>query len=192
MSAPAARLWLHHFEPASRANGPGWRAVLWLQGCTLACPGCFNPATHLPSAGQWQSTAALAARVTALSTGIEGITISGGEPLQQLPALIHFLESLHTENRLSVILFSGYSWDEIQQMPLVSRLLPRVDVLLAGRYQAAHRAPHALVGSTNKTTHFLSSRYTDADLQPVPEAEVIINANGEIILSGINPIQFSV
>jgi pyruvate-formate lyase-activating enzyme len=39
------------FEPASRANGPGLRAVVWFQGCTRACPGCFNPATHDPRGG---------------------------------------------------------------------------------------------------------------------------------------------
>src|ERR1700691_3577776 len=32
--------------PVSRANGPGRRAVLWFQGCTLNCPGCFNQASH--------------------------------------------------------------------------------------------------------------------------------------------------
>ena len=37
---------IHAIEPRSRANGPGARFVVWLQGCTLGCPGCFNPATH--------------------------------------------------------------------------------------------------------------------------------------------------
>ncbi|MGD0006352.1 MAG: 4Fe-4S cluster-binding domain-containing protein, partial [Anaerolineaceae bacterium] len=37
---------LHHFEPLSLVNGPGKRSVVWVQGCTLNCPGCFNPQTH--------------------------------------------------------------------------------------------------------------------------------------------------
>ncbi|NJO00209.1 MAG: 4Fe-4S cluster-binding domain-containing protein, partial [Anaerolineales bacterium] len=36
---------LHQFLPQSRVNGPGLRAVLWVQGCSLGCPGCFNPQT---------------------------------------------------------------------------------------------------------------------------------------------------
>ena len=34
----------------SRVNGPGERFVLWLQGCSLRCPGCWNPDTwsHAP------------------------------------------------------------------------------------------------------------------------------------------------
>ena len=30
----------------SRANGPGERAVIWVQGCTIGCPGCYNAFTH--------------------------------------------------------------------------------------------------------------------------------------------------
>jgi len=37
---------LHALIPASRANGPGLRAVVFFQGCTLRCPGCWNPETH--------------------------------------------------------------------------------------------------------------------------------------------------
>ena len=43
---------LHALLPRSRANGPGVRLVLWFQGCTLGCPGCFNPTTHAPEP-QW-------------------------------------------------------------------------------------------------------------------------------------------
>jgi pyruvate-formate lyase-activating enzyme len=41
-----ATLRLHQFLPSSHTNGPGLRAVLWVQGCSLGCPRCFNPATH--------------------------------------------------------------------------------------------------------------------------------------------------
>ncbi|MCU0780030.1 MAG: radical SAM protein [Akkermansiaceae bacterium] len=44
---------LHAFLPRSRANGPGWRSVVWVQGCSLGCPGCFNPQTH-----DWEGIAA--------------------------------------------------------------------------------------------------------------------------------------
>ena len=37
---------IHATASASRANGPGRRFVVWFQGCTLGCAGCFNPATH--------------------------------------------------------------------------------------------------------------------------------------------------
>lgn len=37
---------IHSFVPASRANGPGLRAVVYVQGCSLKCHGCWNPDTH--------------------------------------------------------------------------------------------------------------------------------------------------
>ena len=77
------RVRIHAFEPASRANGPGLRAVVWFQACTLGCPGCFNPDTHDPRAGYDAHTAGLAASVLALRPTVAGLSVSGGEPLQQ-------------------------------------------------------------------------------------------------------------
>jgi anaerobic ribonucleoside-triphosphate reductase activating protein len=186
-----AQLRIHHIEPFSRANGPGWRTVIWFQGCTLGCPGCFNPETHLPAGGSLTSIAEILARLQAAQPEIEGVTISGGEPLQQKDALIELLTQIKQSTNLSVVLFSGYTFGEIQKMPKSRQFLPMVDILLAGRYDPSRRLASGLIGSANKTVHFFSSRYTIADLSNVPEAEVIIKDNGEIILSGINPIQLS-
>ena len=39
-------MFLHAFVPATRANGPGLRAVVYFQGCSLHCDKCWNPSTH--------------------------------------------------------------------------------------------------------------------------------------------------
>jgi anaerobic ribonucleoside-triphosphate reductase activating protein len=181
---------IHHFEPVSRANGPGLRAVLWVQGCTLGCPGCFNPETHTRAAGENWPLSSVMDKLLAVQDHVEGITISGGEPLQQRSALEALLTRIKHETSLSVVLFSGYSWLEIQKMHQIQRLLSSVDVLLAGRYDASQRIAKGLTGSANKTIHFLSSRYSIKDLQPVPVAEVILTERGEIHLTGINPLQW--
>ena len=191
MSASPARLRIHQFQPASLSNGPGWRAVIWLQGCTLACPGCFNPQTHAPAGGQWLAVDDLVEQILALQPSIEGITISGGEPLQQLPGLLAFLARIRAASNLSSLLFSGFTWTEIQKMPQASRLLANIDVLIAGRYDGNQRVAHGLLGSQNKTVHFLTNRYAIIDLQAVPEAEVILTQNGEIIFTGINPAHWA-
>ena len=51
--------YIHAIEPRSRANGPGVRFVVWLQGCTLGCPGCFNPSTHAAAGGRELDLASL-------------------------------------------------------------------------------------------------------------------------------------
>jgi anaerobic ribonucleoside-triphosphate reductase activating protein len=73
-TAPGGRvLRVHHFLPLSYANGPGRRAVLWVQGCTLGCPGCFNPETHRNRGGEQVTIDDLFNRFVTLVGVIEGI-----------------------------------------------------------------------------------------------------------------------
>lgn len=184
------KLRIHHFLPASCANGPGLRSVLWLQGCGLACPRCFNPETHSFKAGELVEVSTLIEWIEAGAEQIEGLTISGGEPLHQARALRQLLAGVRQRTGLSVVLFSGYSWDEIQRQPSSLLLLPYLDVLIAGRYIAAQRLASGLIGSANKSVHFLSPRYSSRDLQEIPQGEIIIGPAGDVVLSGIDPLKW--
>src|SRR6185503_15645618 len=96
MSMNGIMLKLHAMLPQSRANGPGTRFVIWFQGCTLACPKCFNPITH-PDAPKLSITIeGLIAQIKSVEAQIEGLTISGGEPLQQAAGLLGLLRQLRT------------------------------------------------------------------------------------------------
>lgn len=198
---------IHQFLPLSYANGPGARAVLWVQGCTLACPGCFNAPTHPQASGQIISVDALFECTFALKDTIEGITISGGEPLQQQTAVAALLRRIKAETALSVVLFTGFSWAEIEkfklkpQPPVGGRsvaqlqkyplaLLDDVDVLIAGRYDERQHIARDLRGSANKTSYFLTNRYTAADFDTIAPAEVVITPEGDIIMSGIDPLKW--
>ena len=180
------RLRLHAFEPVSAANGPGTRAVVWVQGCTLGCAGCFNPLTH-PRGGAEVAVDELAARIAELGEAIEGVTISGGEPLQQRGAVLELLRRLRAGTPLSAILFTGYRYEEVLRMPGAAALRGCVDVLIAGRYEHHRRLARGLRGSAGKTVHLFTGRYTLADLDEVPDAEVIIRPGGEVAVSGIDP-----
>jgi len=186
--APKRWLRLHGWMPFSRANGPGLRSVIWLQGCSLGCPGCFNPQTHSVRGGEKVLPGQLAQRILSLGLQTEGLTISGGEPFQQPAALSDLLAELRRASNLSIVVFSGYEWDELQQFPYSSRLLEQIDVLISGRYDASRRLAHSLLGSVNKTIHLLTERYQASDLLDIPPAEVVIGPDGEIILSGIDPL----
>lgn len=181
---------IHRFEPASRSNGPGMRAVLWVQGCSLGCPGCFNPETHDPRGGEKQTVEQVVERIIALQDQIEGLTISGGEPAHQHRALSHLLKQVREKTHLSILVFTGYDWSELQRFPGIDNFLAQIDVLIAGRYDVSRRVAQGLIGSSNKTVHFLTDRYTSKDLEAIPQAEVIVSPDGEIILSGIDPLQW--
>lgn len=183
-----SRLGIHSFLPASKVNGPGDRCVVWVQGCSLACAGCFNPETHSFTAGQETSVDELFRRVKAIEN-IEGITVSGGEPLQQSEAVVRLLERIRKETALTSLVFTGFRFDEASKLPIFERLRSCVDVLICGRFQEDKRLAEGLIGSSNKTVHFFSDRYSMEDLDDVPDCEVFISADGEVVFSGIDPLR---
>ncbi|MCX8112972.1 MAG: 4Fe-4S single cluster domain-containing protein [Bacteroidia bacterium] len=178
---------IHAFEPFSQSNGPGIRAVIWTQGCPLGCPGCFNPETHPSEGGNLIAVSQLVERILYLRPYIEGITLSGGEPLVQLPAVIKLLERIRTESTLSVVCFTGYTWKEVQRMPRSTELLALLDVLLTGRYTPKKLSN--LPFAAHKRVHFLTSRYTKADFANIPAAEVWIEQDGGITVTGTAGVQ---
>ncbi len=179
---------LHEIVPLTHANGPGARACIWVQGCSLACPGCFNPETHDFGTGLLRSVASIAEEICSLA-GIEGVTISGGEPLQQPDALIGLLSLIREHGNLSVIIFSGFDKKELEKMPCLGELRQLVDAIVTGRYVEEKRLAEGLLGSSNQEILLFSERYSLNDFKPIPPAEVIINADGTITLSGVDPIK---
>ena len=86
---------LHAFVPASRANGPGLRAVVYFQGCSLHCEKCWNPATH-KFRGVEVPVLEVVQRFEEASRfgSLEGATFSGGEPMQQAEALLELMRTI--------------------------------------------------------------------------------------------------
>ena len=175
---------VHAIEPRSRANGPGARTVVWVQGCTLGCAGCFNPATHA-GGGTQMSVADVMSHVPA---DIEGLSLSGGEPLQQAAAIVPLLEAARARG-MSTLAFSGYTQDEIAALPSGPDVLARLDVLIDGRYVASQRHATGLRGSANQRIVLLTDRYALADVEATPTAEVRISPTGEVILTGVDPLK---
>ncbi len=177
---------VHAREPRSRANGPGTRFVIWLQGCTLGCPGCFNPGTHA-TGGDAIEVGALLDELRA-TRGIEGLTLSGGEPLQQAPAALELVLGARRLG-LSTLVFSGYRREEIAAQALGPALLAHLDVLIDGRYQAGDRLGAGLRGSANQQIHVLSTRHTRAEVEATPTAEIRIARDGSVVLTGVEPLR---
>ena len=188
MTADPVRI--HAVEPRSRANGPGARFVVWFQGCTLGCPGCFNPTTHDAAGGRTVAIAELVDQLAraARDRHIEGLSLSGGEPLQQPDAARALLDAAR-ELGLSTLAFSGYTLDEIRALPGGPAVLARLDVLIDGRYVARDRLATGLRGSANQHIQLLTERYARADVEATPVAEIRIGPTGDVILTGVDPLR---
>ena len=164
----------------SRANGPGKRAVLWVQGCLRNCPGCFNPGTHDPGAGQWMGTTEAAEILT--SEENDGVTISGGEPFDQPEALSELLRLLRQKGVSSILVFTGYSYETIQNLPC----LKAIDALICGPFRSELPPDYdRLCSSANQQLILLTNRFMAEDFKNLPLAEWITDENGNLTRSGI-------
>ena len=169
----------------SAANGPGERFVLWVQGCPLACEGCWNRDTWSFNPRQVRDVADVLAEIRA-TPGIEGVTFSGGEPFVQARALAELGRAVG-ELGLSVFIFTGYRLGELTS-PAHRELLGVADVLVAGRYMAAKRSEGVRwLGSSNQRVHFLSSRYSQIDMDRSGDVEILVDVDGTMTLTGFPP-----
>lgn len=149
-------------EPASVSNGPGLRFVIWVQGCPFRCPGCSNEEFLEFRPARQMSVSAVRDLVLA-EKDIEGVTLSGGEPMSQARGLVALVAELKAVG-LSVVCFTGYTLQELSNGDeWQQKLLTMIDVLIDGRYNP-NRSGGGLTGSTNQQIHFLSTRYSSKNV----------------------------
>ena len=177
---------IHRILQGSHANGPGTRNVVWFQGCTLGCPGCFNPKTHDPAGGKEMSAAAVCSCLLAPDQPCDGITISGGEPFLQPEGLLELLRLLKDSRTPSVLVFSGHNYETIRQTPAFSACLPFIDALICGPYRAGiPPAYERFCSSGNQELIILSDRFKPENFADLPLREWIIDDHGNEVISGI-------
>jgi anaerobic ribonucleoside-triphosphate reductase activating protein len=119
---------------------------------------------------------------------IDGVTLTGGEPLEQPDAVARFATSLRESSDLSIVALTGYTRQEIMGNPKMLRAAMVCDVLVCGRYNEQQRVARGLRGSFNKEYWFLTDRYSQADFDRVPEAEFVIHRDGTVTATGVDPI----
>ena len=157
----------------TEANGPGVRAAVWVQGCTLACPGCFNAHTHAHAAQLLRDPVALADDLL-VDSGVAGLSLLGGEPFQQAAASADLAERAQALGK-TVWVWSGYAWPVLDRAtdPAVRRLLAATDVLCAGPFVSRLRVEGAAWhGSSNQQFVFLSDAEEHSVLEAAPRVEV--------------------
>ena len=166
----------------SSANGPGERFVVWVQGCPIHCPGCWNRDTWDPAGGQDSSVAELLTEIAAVE-GLEGVTFTGGEPMAQAEALAELATACRARG-LSVFIFTGYRQEQLKS-PAQLKLWGLADIVVAGPYVQSQRSfEHAWVGSANQQVHFVSDRYSSVDQLHAVRAEAHLEADGTMTWTG--------
>ncbi len=95
--------------------------------------------------------------------GLEGLTISGGEPFLQAESILKLVRLIRTNSPLSIICYTGFKLADLKQMkdPAVQEIISDIDVLIDGPYVDELNDNLGWRGSTNQTVHFLSGLYRE-------------------------------
>jgi len=160
MAAPSIELNKAHWPVT--VLGPGRRIGLWLQGCSIHCPGCVSQDT-------WPRDAKKAIAVRDLlawcrrtgAEGIDGVTISGGEPFDQPAGLLALLRGLAAWRRsagldFDVLCYSGYPQKTLERRH--ADVLALLDAIVPEPYVDHLPLTHVWRGSANQPLVPLSER----------------------------------
>lgn len=128
----------------SLVNGPGLRYVLFAQICRHNCLGCFNPSTHSETGGNWFDLEEILHTILK-NPLIEGVTFSGGDPLEQAEGFAYLASKLQQAG-LNIWCYTGYTYEYIlHNKPVKSgweNLLSHIDVLVDGRFEKTEEDPN--------------------------------------------------
>ena len=136
----------------SSVDGPGVRYVVFFQGCPHHCPGCQNPETWDPAGGEETAAEELAEEMRS-TRYLDGITLSGGDPLLQPSAVIVMADAAH-EKGLSVWCYTGWTFEALLKGVAgesALEALRHIDVLVDGPFvQDLLSKEHIYRGSSNQ------------------------------------------
>lgn len=177
---------------STEAEGPGPRLALWVQGCTIRCPGCCNPEMFTQRGGTEMTIDEALARFDRAGNN-EGVSILGGEPFEQAAGVAAFARGIRERGK-TVMVYSGYTIDELRAQavtnPAVTELLDTIDLLVDGRYDQTKPEPKPPIGrrwlgSTNQVMHYLTPAYSADDPRMRDSNTVEVHwRDGKLVVNG--------
>lgn len=174
----------------SRVLGPGCRAVVWTHGCSKRCPNCIAREMN-DAPPEFEHTASSLYEWLKNTEGIEGLTLSGGEPFEQnIETLEEFLRLVKSDpRRLSIMCYTGKMLDELRNDERNAGVLKYIDLLVDGPYVQKLNAGHCWRGSSNQQIHPLNNQYEkvvrDAENRFDRGIEIGLSAEMRFELTGI-------
>ena len=127
----------------SIVDGPGIRFTIFTQGCAHHCFNCHNPETWAFDKGKDVDIDELISKIKR-NPLLQGITLSGGDPLYQVNACLELVKKIKELNSdLDIIIYTGFTFEELannfnKNNDLLS-LLKLSDILIDGKYEYSLR-----------------------------------------------------
>lgn len=166
-------------------NGPGFRVTIWVSGCTHACPGCQNRHTWKYGQGHklddmvpYHITCKEKILNLIGDKHIDGVTISGGDPLDQsaqaLKELAKFLSNIKKRYpEKSIWLYTGYLIEDLKNYPH-KEVIKNCDVIIDGPYIKEKRnITIPFRGSTNQRIIDVQKSFKENKICTIDDSEFI-------------------
>lgn len=152
---------IHSVESFGTVDGPGVRLVVFCQGCPLRCQYCHNPDTWR-AGGEVMTAKALwerAARYQSYWQPRGGVTLSGGEPMLQIPFASAFFSLAKAHGAHTALDTSGQPYRETPEfLTKFDALMDFTDLVLLD-IKAMDDALHTrLTGHTNQNILAMARR----------------------------------
>ncbi|MEA4875892.1 pyruvate formate-lyase-activating protein [Anaerorhabdus sp.] len=161
---------VNSFHSFSTNDGPGIRAVIFLQGCPLRCKCCHNPETWSTSDGIEMSVEEVIQKIKKGSTYYKkgGVTCSGGEPLMQAEFVEEIFKACHELSLHTTLDTSGCLLNDD-----VKKVLDQTDLVLLDFKMTTEEEYNAFAkGSLIQTVKFLD--YLNSISKPTWIRHVVI------------------
>jgi len=127
--------------------GPGRRVGIWMQGCSIRCPGCISSDTWAKKV-PGTTVDELLMRVGSWLKDCDGVTISGGEPFEQAAALEQMLRGIRKLTAASILVYSGRRFSLLTEEPSVTAGL--IDCMISEPFELSSPQTKHLMGSDNQ------------------------------------------
>lgn len=196
MNTSADMINVSHVVNSTTVLGPGNRFVLWVQGCNKRCKNCINPAGQTMEEGQLISVENIFQMIYQ-QEGIQGVTISGGEPLLQFPAVFKLVMLIKEYTNLDIMLFSGYTYEEIKMQyskEILDLFFGKIDIFVDGEYIDELNDNQMYRGSGNQNIYFFTDKYRSFEDKILNtcnrDIEFEVENNTDVFLVGIPPRNF--
>lgn len=113
-------------------DGPGFRTSIYAAGCPNHCPGCHNPQSWDIANGQPMQTDEILPII--LADPFADVTFSGGDPMFQAEGFTELAQAIKAQSHKSIWCYTGYTFENLLNMPAQRKLLQYIDVLVDGRF----------------------------------------------------------